>query len=66
MLPVIILICDVFRVSLPEQDTISKGRMYKNLIRYLKILLLCYVRECYKVYKNVVQSLVIERLLSLF
>ena len=59
-LSVIILICDVFYVSLPEQDTTRKERMYeiyemheiyklyKNTSKYIRTLLLCYVQErCY-------------------
>ena len=47
-LPAIILICDVFCVSLPEQDTHKKGWVYDNATRRKKTLLLCYVQERYE------------------
>ena len=44
-LPAIILICDIFHVSVLEQVTTKKGRVYENVTKYTKTLLLCYVRD---------------------
>ena len=45
----IILIRDVFCVSMPEQDTTKMGRVYENITRYTRILLFCYVQDVQRV-----------------
>ena len=37
-LPAIIFVCDVFHVSLLEQDTTRKGRVFKNAMRCTRML----------------------------
>ena len=43
MLLVIIIISDIFCISLPEQDPTREEQLYKNAMKHMKTLLFCYV-----------------------
>ena len=46
-LPTMIVICEIFCMPLPEQDTTRKGRVYEIATKYILTFLFCYIRDCY-------------------